>query len=172
MMWGHIDWKQDVPYDLVRRFLSCLVDEEYEKGTLQIQESERLSQELLDKLKNQKWYQFKWTNETVIIDGREMVLKNDSMGIFRDIIYAFRLYEKDHKQVDKDTAISFFYEALSEWAKGKLIKAHQKNFTHYKMSVLAGLLTILSGYPVCNNKKPTNEQIFQATKNAVKRKMR
>lgn len=168
----HINQQKHIPYGIVASFLNCLYDaKELKYDELSIK-AEALAKIAIEKLSGKKEYQFSWHSRVETLEVGPKVIEYNTERVFYECIFGFLLMNQDLKKVEKEDAISFFYEALTEEYFKKLKypdEIEEKIFKPYKWMVITGLLTQVVGYKLTTKKKPTNEEIFQATRNAIRK---
>lgn len=156
----------DVPSIFIKVFFELLLDAGKYKMSQLFRKAGDYSAVAVEKINALKGYQFSW-RDTEIPEG--IVIKNDVSKIFLELVYAFLLYDKDHKNVDKDDAIAFFYQAFNDEYKNRIEATDQDSFTLYKQAVISGILAMSVGYTLTTRLNPTNEEIYQCTRNAIKK---
>jgi len=169
ILW-YINQQKNIPYGLVASFLSCLHDAKSVEFEELSTKAVALAKTEAQKLSNQNEYQFAWHPRKETIDEEIIVTDYDTEKVFYECIYAFLMMYQDLKNTKKEDAIIFFYDALTDeyMQRLKLIEGQANSeLTTYKRSVIAGILTQAVGYKLTNKEKPTNEEIYQATRNAI-----
>jgi hypothetical protein len=157
----------DVPSPHVKRFFELMYNAgEYKMDQL-FKKARDFSAIAAEKIKSTKDYQFNW--QDTVFPENDIVIKNDTAKVFLELIYAFFLFKEDHIKADKDDAIAFFYQAFDENYKNKIELNDQENFTPYKQAVISGILAMAIEFQLTTKPDPTNEEIFQATRNAIKK---
>lgn len=162
---SYIERGQNIPFSLVTRLYEIMYDESNYKFHLMWDECGKYSEIAIEKIKSMKDYQFTW-QDRLLPDGTTKFTQ-DSKLIFTELIYAFSSYKEDYASAGKDEAIAFIYLAFDEEYKAKIQTTDQVNLTIYKQAVIAGILTMALGYQLSPNTNPSNEEIFQATRNAI-----
>ncbi len=128
--------------------------------------AEKCAEIALGKLSLIRGYDFSWRPRSIPKSINS--LAPDTKFVFTEIIYAFFLAQNDIDKMGKDEAISFFYLALKKEYKMQLLPDHIKNFSTYKQAVVSGILAIGIGFKLTSSASPTKEEIYQATRNAIK----
>ena len=162
---SYTDMNLDVPARLVQFFFDQMQNPEKFKMDQVYEKANKYSKLVLHKLKSKKGYQFEW--EDTILKKTGSVIKNDTAKIFLELIIAYLLFDSDRK-ANKDDAIGFFYIAFEDEYKNKIKAAGLKKMTPYRLGVISGILAIAVGFRLTSKADPTNEEIFQATRNAIR----
>ncbi len=106
-------------------------------------------------------------------DGSPNILKLvDNYNIQNLITHIIKetYYNDIYKKIDKDDCIILVYNCLEKYCNENLNKKTNKLLTTYKKQVLAGFITIQYGFCLMEDRTPTNYQLFQATRNAIKKR--
>jgi hypothetical protein len=69
----------------------------------------------------------------------------------------------------KDDVIRFFYDQVLQYRNKYFSEKHKVHCDHYKIAVFAACLTIAVGLKISNKTKITNYELFQSSKNALKK---
>jgi hypothetical protein len=157
----------DVPAGYVSRLLELMYDPSKIKKNLSWAEAVKCSAVACEKVREFKNYQFHWIDTQV--EGSDEVIKNDTPKVFLEMIYAFFLFKNDNDIVRKDDAIAFFYQAFDDEYIGRLEPENQKAFTRRRQAILSGILAMSVEYLLTNKPNPTEEDIFQSTRNAIRK---
>lgn len=164
----HLERKEPVPYDLVHTFISCIFSKEhYEEKNDWIKAGE-IAKKALARMESVKGYDFKWKTVTVRTKEKEIKYPNDSEKKLCECLY--RYFFNKEKYPTKEDAVEIFYDTILGEHFTQPIKSHLKRITEYKRMVIAGILTISVGFKITSKKNPNNEEIYQAVRNALKKK--
>ncbi len=169
ILW-YINQQRHVPYGLVASFLNCLKDAKGVEHEELSKKADALAKVAFQKLPALKEYQFTWHPKIETSDENFAVVQYDTERVLFECIYAFLLMDQDLPTVKKEDAISFFYEAVvDEYFPRLKLSGVQKKFQPYRWMVIAGILTQTVGYRLTNKKDLNKEEIFQATRNAIRK---
>ena len=72
--------------------------------------------------------------------------------------------------VQKDDCIINIFDCVEKYCKDNLNKKNYDFFTLYKKQTIAAFITIQYGFHLTEDRNPTNYQLFQATRNAIKKR--
>lgn len=157
----------DVPAAYVSRLLQLMYDPSKMKRNLSWENAVKYSEIACEKVRNLKNYQFHWLDTPV--EGSNEMMKNDTPKVFLEMMFAFFLFKNDHGEVPKDDAIAFFYQAFDEEYKGRLSPEHQELFSPRRQAILCGILAVSLGYKLTSKANPTEEDIYQSSRNAIRK---
>lgn len=79
-------------------------------------------------------------------------------------------YTEITKKINKDDCIIIIFNCIEQYCNNNLDDKTNKLLTPYKKQVLAGFITIQYGFHLTENRNPTNSMLFQATRNAIKKR--
>jgi hypothetical protein len=163
----YTDMGKPVPSSIVARLFDIMYGaKEYSLGKL-FEQARSFSKIAVEKIRSMKEYQFAW-QDRILEDSGDMI-KLETEQVFTELIYAFLCYKEDYPEAGKDEAIAFFYWAFDDDYKEKLQLQDKENFTKYKQAVVSGILTIVNGFKLTDKTDSKNDEIFQATRNAIKK---
>jgi len=157
----------DIPAAYVRALFELMYDPLKVKNNLAWEEAVKYATVAVGQLKKYKNYLFEW-NDTVLKNSDETV-KNDTPKVILEMIYAFFLFKNDQKLVEKDDVIACFYQFFDDEYKNRMSEDFKKEFTPRRQAIASGILTMSVGYPLSSKRDLSEEEIFQSTRNAIKK---
>lgn len=155
---------------LVHRMLELMWDINEYKDNLMFQEAQHGAKEAAEKIEIIKGLDLVWKFRKGFNDDE--LIKPDNRQIFMEMMYAFFLFQKDHKKTGKDEAIAFFHSAIEEYYYDELEDQCKKQLTSYKKGTVAGILAMAAGFQLTPNPNPSAKDIYQATRNAIKKNIK
>ena len=162
---GLIDKRSRIPQRVFDKYMSFFVPvkEEidklfYEKHTPIIDEH---IQKVFDYFSKNKGYKFEYINteEFQQYSLRHMIEKIVPNLYLKQILY----------KIEKEEFIRMAFQETENYLAG-FSEENGNNITKYKMQVISGYIAIIVGYGITNASPLTNDAIFQATRNAFKKK--
>lgn len=154
----------DVPAAYVTAYLELMYDPEKKRKKMSWDEATKrasIGSNLLTQFK----YHLEWV-DTVWQEGSSKI-KNDTLGVFTELIYAFLLFKKDNDDAGKDDAISFFFQAFDDVYRQRLAPKSRKDFSFRRQAIVSGILAVAAGYKL-TSRTASVEDIFQSTRNAIR----
>jgi hypothetical protein len=160
-----INMGKSIPTSIIARLYEIMYDEKNYNINKLLHEAEKYSAIAVDKIKSMKDYQFTWKDRQM--PGSDVLFTPDLKQIFTELIRAFLLYKEKYVTAGRDEAIAFIYLAFDEEYKARMQLNDQRNFTPYKQAVVSGILAMAMDYKLSSKPDLSNEEIFQATRNAI-----
>lgn len=163
----YIDIGQSIPTSVVHRLFDLMEGPQDYELKQQVKQVKNAVDKVMERLKNMKGYQFDWQD----IDpfNIKSTVPINTNRVFAIIITAFFDYQRDYPKAGKDESIAFFYWAFEEEYKSRMAPADQEKFTEYKQAVISGIMSMSVGFRLSSKGNITNEEIFQATRNPIKK---
>lgn len=156
-----------VPYAAAYRIFELVYEEDRLQVKGALEQASAMAARTESLLKSRDRFRLEWKSRKLAGQGKSH--RPGSQQIFTEIIYAFLLYKNENKKAGKDEAIGFFYEVLKSEYKSQILKCGGKSFSDYRLRVLSGMLTLGIGYKIVKGADPSNKDIWQATKYAIKK---
>ena len=155
----------DVPALYVKRLIELMSISINTEIPLSLEDVIQYSKMAVKKLKEVKDYQFSWIDTVLTDRGTHLSIKNDTQKIFAEMIFDFFLFKIEH-DVEKDDVIIFFYRAFHDVYRCRLDPECHEYFNPRRQAIISGILAMSAGYKLAT-KVDTEEQIYQATRNAI-----
>jgi hypothetical protein len=165
--YNYIENKMNVPFSLVASLYQIMYEESDYQFHLHWKEAQRQAAIAMQKIKALRGYQFRWKDRS--ITEHNYIFKPDTKHIFAELIYAFSQYNEDYAAAGRDEVIAFAYMAFDEEYKGMMKPKDRKYFTPYKQAIVSGILATAMGFRLTGKTNPSNAEIFEATRNAIKK---
>ncbi len=163
----YIEQRKNVPFSLVDRLFEIMYEQSNYQDYLKWKKAYQQAALAIEKIETKKDFQFHWRDEALF--ENKNVKKPDTKYIFAQLIYAFSNYNEDYDIAGKDEAIAFVYKAFDEEYKAMLMPKDRKLFTPYKQAIISGILAAVMKFRVTSKANPSNAEIFEATRNAIKK---
>lgn len=167
---GYMERNEPIPCDLIEGFTSCFFTKEYHDEIESWKKARRVTGEALRRMQSVRGYDFKWQTITIKTKDGIKEYKQYSENKLCECAFMYFSYLEGNPNCTKEDAIDLLYECVLHDHLIQPIKSHRKKITEYKRSVIAGILAIAVGYKLTSKKDPTNEEIYQAVRNALKKK--
>lgn len=170
---------KDVPAQLLKDLHNFLHDLDEAKEHSISAEAYALSTKAADYFSTQKDFDFNGKSLQLIFrfqipspkQNKKLPEKGYVTYNLKDIFYnCVKSYLRSKDTiVTKDGMIRFFYSEIKTYKK-TFSKSHQRQLTHYRLSVISAYLTHICGFKLTTQEKLTNSLLFQSSRNALKSK--
>ncbi|MCC7332183.1 MAG: hypothetical protein IT232_06200 [Flavobacteriales bacterium] len=129
---------------------------------------------------NNKYYHFRYKiklfneedipNEDGSQDSEILIETYDLKSLITQVVNDTYFQYSNNQKPIKDDCITNIFDCVEKYCKDNLNKKNYNFLKPYKKQAIAGFIATQYGFHLTEDRNPTNYQLFQATRNAIKKR--